>query len=122
MLGDIIVQGKERMGEMNRGYLELVGLLVTNSTKVDTYHIDYVYKWKVGGNLEGTVIQKGFDFNLHIPFTEIVRHLSAAYAPALQKRWTLRDSRVVQVFMSLHPGFEPIDAGKWGRWELDCEL
>ena len=109
------------MERVKRKYLELVGLLVTNSTKVDTYHIDYVYKWKVGGNLEGTAVQKGFDFRLHTTFQEIVAALQNAYAPAIQRQWTHQTPRMKRVFMALCVGVGPAIFDDGAPWELDYE-
>ena len=107
---------------MTRQYLELIGLLATKSEIISTYHIDYVYRLSVGGALEGMVYQKGFDFNLHIPFQEIVRHLASAYAPALQKQWSQQTETSWSVLLALHPEITPLGLGKLGKWKVDCEL
>lgn len=106
---------------MKRQHLELIGLLATKSELISTYHIDYIYKVKVGDSLEGTMIQKGFDFDLYIPFQEIVRHLSSAYAPALQRVWTNAGPKAVRVLMSLHPDLKTDNLSIDGKWVLNCE-
>lgn len=106
---------------MTKPYLELVGLLVVNARTVGMYHIDYCYKFNVSGRLEGTGVQKGFDWDLHERFECIVDHLTAAYAPALKKRWTRSAPKVDQVYLQLVDGHGPHQVGLFGKWVLDIE-
>lgn len=106
---------------MKKPYLELVGLLVTNSEPVKMYHIDYLYKKDVSGSLWGMVIQKGFDWPLHAPFWDIVLDLSNAYAPAIERRWIRRTDVALEVLMSFKYGQTPGNVGLGKGWELDCE-
>lgn len=106
---------------MRRRYLELVGLLTTHSEYIGTYHIDYIYKLCVGGSLEGTAIQKGFDWPLSSPFKEILISLQNAYAPALQRQWTHKTPRTTCVLMALRNDIEPSILEGSVEWALDYE-
>lgn len=106
---------------MSKRHLELVGILVVNARTVKKYHIDYLYKIDIGGDLVGRAIQKGFDWSLHCPFWEIVLDLSNAYAPVIDKQWTRRDETKLEVLLSFKHGQTPGNVGMGTGWKLDCE-
>lgn len=106
---------------MKRQHLELVGLLVTHSTHYKAYHIDYVYRMRISGILEGAAIQKGFDWLLHCPFQEILLALQTAYAPVLQRQWTHTTERVTRVLMALRNDLDPHAVSCGEGWALDYE-
>lgn len=109
------------MGKVKKKHLELVGLLVVHARTVGKYHIDYLYKIDIDGELTGRAIQKGFDWALHLPFWEIVLALGDAYAPVLDKRWTRRTDVAVEVLLSFKRGQTPSSVGMGCDWVLDCE-
>lgn len=109
------------MENVKRQHLELVGLLVGRSLKVETYHIDYIYKWELAGFLEGTALQRGFDFRLHIPFEDICLALCDAYASAMQQKWVEKNCRWSRMFLSLRYQLGPADVGITGNWTLESE-
>lgn len=109
------------MGDVKRRHLELVGLLVTSSDIAKMYHIDYLYKIDIEGCLVGRAIQRGFDWDLHVPFWDIVLNLSNAYAPAVEKRWIRRRDVTLEVLMSFKYGQTPGNVGMGDGWVMDCE-
>lgn len=106
---------------MTAQYFDLVGVLVTHQRADHHYHIDYIYKFRIGENLDGQAKQRGFNMPLAERFDTLLHHIEMAYLPVLISSWEQTGGNVDRYFLSFVKGQDPIALALPGNWVCYCE-
>ena len=102
---------------MTRGYLELVGVLVTHSKAARRYCIENVYARRIGNEYKGYATLKGYDMTLSGRFDTVVRCMMDAYAPCIKHVWQKDNRRYSRWYLQFVVAFRPEKVGLVGPWE-----
>lgn len=106
---------------MTKPYLELVGVLLEHSIPNQSYRWNNCYLLCIGYELEGNIIQKGYDIPLNEDFQHIVWEVADAFATVIDKMWRQGSAKHESIYLQFKPGYGPNLIGLGGQWNCFVE-